>query len=39
MIIPEIGYFDYGDTAFTNDLGVSDEGDMIYAGAKFQINF
>ena len=33
-IIPEIGYYDYGD----NSLGL-DEGDMVYAGAKFQINF
>jgi len=39
MIIPEIGYFDYGDAAYNGPTGSSDEGDLVYAGAKFQINF
>jgi len=34
FIVPEIGWVDQGDNA----LGL-DEGDMVYAGAKFQINF
>jgi len=34
FIVPEIGWVDYGD----NSLGL-DQGDMVYAGAKFQINF
>jgi hypothetical protein len=38
-IIPELGYYDYGDTAYNRADGTKDAGDLVYAGAKFQINF
>ncbi len=34
FIVPEVGIFDYGD-----DATGADEGQMVYAGAKWQINF
>jgi len=39
FIVPEIGYFNYDDAPFIGVDGSFDEGDLVYAGAKFQINF
>jgi hypothetical protein len=37
-IIPEIGYYDFGDDLTAGGTG-NDAGDQIYAGAKWQIDF
>ncbi len=36
FIVPEVGFFDYGDNSANPQV---DEGDMTYFGAKWQINF
>ena len=35
-VIPEVGYFDFGDFADDSDI---DQGNTFYAGAKWQIDF
>jgi hypothetical protein len=37
-LIPEVGYFDYGDD-FSDDGNGRDAGDQLYVGAKWQIDF
>jgi hypothetical protein len=38
FIVPEIGRFDYGDNEVAGVPSV-DQGDVMYYGAKWQINF
>jgi hypothetical protein len=38
-LVPEVGYRDYGDLEFGNNLPDLDLGSLWYAGAKWQINF
>jgi hypothetical protein len=41
FIVPEFGYYDYGDTSQRSPIDNSaiEDGDMFYFGAKWQINF
>ena len=37
-LLPEVGYFDFGDD-FSSDGNGRDQGDQLYVGAKWQIDF
>jgi hypothetical protein len=38
-IAPEVGFYDYGEISFKNNLPNIDLGNLWYVGAKWQIDF